>query len=87
MYKFDISVVITFPAFLNHKKYGLSASILSENEKRAIRIMGVHRAIARGGILMELSCVKEELYKNMESLNKDVRMEQITNIFGRHLAI
>lgn len=47
----------------------------------------MHRAIARGGILMELSCVKEELYKNMESLNKDVRMEQITNIFGRHLAI
>lgn len=64
MYKFDISVVITFPGIpKSQKKYGLSASILSENEKQAIRIMGVHRAIARGGILMELSCAEEELYK------------------------
>ena len=27
--------------------------------------MGVHRAIARGGILMELSCAEEELYKKI----------------------
>lgn len=71
MYKFDISVVITFPGIpKSQKKYGLSASILSENEKRAIRIMGVHRAIARGGILMELSCAKEELYKKYGELEQ-----------------
>ncbi len=86
MYKFDISVVITSPGIpKSQKKYGLSACILSENEKQAIRIMGVHRAIARGGILMELS--SQENYIKMENLNKDVRMEQIMNIFRRHLAI
>lgn len=71
MYKFDISVVITFPGIpKSQKKYGLSASILSENEKQAIRIMGVHRAIARGGILMELSCAEEELYKKYGELEQ-----------------
>lgn len=71
MYKFDISVVITFPGIPKlQKKYGLSASILSENEKQAIRIMGVHRAIARGGILMELPCAKEELYKKYGELEQ-----------------
>ena len=71
MYKFDISVVITFPGIpKSQKKYGLSACILSENEKQAIRIMGVHRAIARGGILMELSCAEEELYKKYGELEQ-----------------
>lgn len=71
MYKFDISVVITFPGI--HKlqtKYGLSARILSENEKRAIRIMGVHRAIARGGVLIELPCIQEELYRKYGELEQ-----------------
>lgn len=36
---------------------------------------------------IELLSDSYEVIKNMESLNKDVRMEQITNIFGRHLAI
>lgn len=39
MYKFDISVVITFPGIpKSQKKYGLSACILSENEKQAIAV-------------------------------------------------
>ena len=82
MCKFDISVVITLPGIHRlQTKYGLSASILSENEERAIRIMGVHRAIARGGVLIELPCIKEELYRKYGELEQ--RCKDGTN--NRHI--
>lgn len=69
--KFNVSIVITFPGLSGlQTKYGVSADELSENEKRVIRIMGVHRAIARGGILIELPCASKELFKKYDELEK-----------------
>lgn len=76
--KFDISVIVTFPGVSKLQlKYGLAANELSENEKRAIRIMGVHRAIARDGILMELPKAKEELFVKFDELEQ--RCKEGTN--------
>ncbi len=76
--KFNISAVITFPGISKlQMKYGLSANTLSENERHVIRIMGVHRAIARSGILMELSCANEELFRKYDELEQ--RCKEGTN--------
>lgn len=69
--KFDISVVLTFSGISKlQMQYGASANILSENERRAIRIMGVHRAIARNGILIELPIANEELFRKYDELEQ-----------------
>ena len=55
-----VNTVITFPGVPKRQmQLGMNASILSEHERRIIRILGVHRAIARNGILIELPCAKE----------------------------
>lgn len=64
-----VSVVITFPGVARRqKKHGLSAGALSEKEKRILRIIGVHRAIARGGVLIELPCAEDALFRQYGEL-------------------
>ncbi len=76
--KFNISIVITFPGVSRlQTKYGPNSLVLSENERRVIRILGVHRAIARGGVLMELQCADEQLYRKYDELEQ--RCKEGTN--------
>lgn len=76
--KFNFSVVITFPGVSRlQTKYGPNAPVLSENERRVIRILGVHRAIARGGVLMELQCADEQLFRKYDELEQ--RCKEGTN--------
>ena len=70
-HKLNISVVITFPGISKKQiKYGPNASTLSENERRVIRCLGVHRAIARGGVLIELPCADEQLFQKYDELEQ-----------------
>lgn len=75
--KFDMNVVITFPGVSKQQiRYGVSAT-LPEDEKRMIRIIGLHRAIARNGVLIELPCANEMIYKKINEI--EIKCQQGTN--------
>ena len=76
--KFNLNIVITFPGVPKQQiKYGGVSEILPENERRAIRIMGLHRAIANNGVLIELPCANEIIYKKVNEI--EIRCQQGTN--------
>lgn len=64
-----INLVITYPGVSHYqvKRAGLS-NVLPEVEKSAIRIIGVHRAIAKNALLMELPVVARELFDTINDL-------------------
>lgn len=65
----ELNVVITFPGIpRRQKRYGGLATDLPEHEKRAIRIMGLHRAIANNGIYIELPCASDEIFNTYNEL-------------------
>lgn len=65
------NIVITFSGIPKRQmQLGMNASELSDNERRIIRILGVHRAIARNGILIELPCAKEALFQKYDTLEE-----------------
>ena len=67
----QVNTIITFPGIpKRQKKLGTNASNLSDEERRIIRILGVHRAIARNGILLELPCAKERLFQKYDTLEE-----------------
>ena len=69
-----VNTVITFPGVPKRQiQLGMNASILSEHERRIIRILGVHRAIARNGILIELPCAKESLFGKYDRLEESCK--------------
>lgn len=69
--KFDVSIVITFPGVLKKQiKYEICDKELSPPEKNIIRVMGIHRAIARSGVLLELPNVTDELFEKYDQLEK-----------------
>ena len=69
--EFGISVVITLPGIAKYqKKLGLSNDVLSEKEQRIIRIIGVHRAIARGGVLIELPYLNDSIFQKYNELEQ-----------------
>ena len=69
--KFDVSVVITFPGVSKKQfSHGISVKNLSEVEKRTIRILGVHRAIARRGVIVELPTIREDLFNKYNELEE-----------------
>lgn len=71
MNKENVSVVLTFPGVPSWQiKNGPNATTLSEIEKKIIRTIGVHRAIARGGVLIELPCANEEIFKKFDELEQ-----------------
>lgn len=81
--EFGISVVITLPGIAKYqKKLGLSNDALSEKEQRIIRIIGVRRAIARGGVLIELPCLNDSIFQNIMNWNKDAKLAQTTSMCG-----
>lgn len=66
-----LSVVITLPGVAKQqKKFGLNSETLSKDEQRIIRILGVHRAIARGGVLIELPCLNDALFQKYNELEQ-----------------
>ncbi len=65
--RFDL--VITFPGISkNQITYGGLSSSLPNVEKRAIRIIGVHKAIAKKAILMELPMINQELFQRIKNI-------------------
>lgn len=76
--KLDMNVVITFPGVSKQQiKYGGVSANLPEVEKRIIRIMGLHRAIAKNGVLIELPCANEMIYKKINEI--EIQCQQGTN--------
>lgn len=66
-----LSVVITLPGVAKRsKKMGMSSGVLTEQERRIIRIMGVHRAVARRGALIELPCLEDSVYQTYSELEQ-----------------
>lgn len=66
-----VNVVITFPGIPKRQKtLGMNSDELSDNEKRIIRFIGVHRAIARNGILAELPIASELLFQEYDRLEE-----------------
>lgn len=77
-HKFSLNIVITFPGVPKQQiKYAGVSNIFPENEKRAIRIMGIHRAIANNGVLIELPLANENIYKTIDEI--EIRCKQGTN--------
>ena len=69
--KNGLSVVITLPGIAKHqKKFGISGRTLTKVERRIIRILGVHRAIARGGVLLELPCLDDTMFQKYNELEQ-----------------
>lgn len=72
--KLQVNTIITFPGIpKRQKQLGMNAANLSDKERRIIRILGVHRAIARNGVLIELSCAKESLFQKYDTLEESCK--------------
>ena len=75
-----IDVVITMPGIpVRQMKYGGLEHFVPENEKRAIRVVGLHRAIARDALLIELPQVQEELYRKLDELEINCKQNNAPN--------
>ena len=78
--KSKINIVITMPGVpQNQINYGGLEKILPENEKKVIKLLGIHRAIAKGALLIELPPVEKELFEKLNELE--------TNMCIKHCAI
>lgn len=76
--KTRINVVITMPGVPQKQiTYGGLASEVPNDEKRIIRLLGVHRAIAKEALLIELPMIEKELYEKLNEL--EVNCIQGTN--------
>ena len=59
-----IALVLTIPGVPKVQvKYGGVQNVLPDIEKAVIRSMGIHRAIAQNGILVEMPCVGQDIFK------------------------
>lgn len=75
-----IDVVITMPGIpARQMKYGGLERFVPENEKRAIRAVGLHRAIAKDALLIELPQVHEELYRKLDELEINCKQHNAPN--------
>lgn len=64
-----INVVITMPGVpIRQIKYGGLINSVPDEEKRAIRVLGLHRAIAKDALLIELPQVHVELFRKLDEL-------------------
>ncbi len=84
--KLQVNVVVTFPGIpKRQKRLGMNAEQLSDNERRIIRILGVHRAIARNGILIELPCATELMFQKYDNLEECCKNGTNNNFVWRSL--
>lgn len=64
-----VNVVITMPGVPRRQiTYGGLASEVLNDEKKVIRLLGVHRAIAKKALLIELPMVEKELFEKLNEL-------------------
>lgn len=62
-------VVLIYPGISPIQvKYGKRSPQLAEEEKQCLRIVGVHRAIAKDGVVVELPCASPELFRELNEL-------------------
>lgn len=73
-----INVVITMPGVPQGQvNYGGLTAELPNNEKKVIKLLGVHRAIAKEALLVELPVAGKELFEKLNEL--EVNCKQGTN--------
>ncbi len=73
-----INVVITMPGVSHQQiKYGGLTTHLPDEEKKVIRQLGVHRAIAKEALLVELPVAGKELFEKLNEL--EINCKQGTN--------
>ena len=73
-----INVVITMPGVPQGQiKYGGLTSKLPDDEKKAIKLLGIHRAIAKDALLIELPVAGKELFEKLNEL--EINCKQGTN--------
>lgn len=81
-----VNVVITMPGVpqgqINH---GGLTSKLPDDEKKAIKLLGIHRAIAKGALLVELPVAGKELFEKLNEL--EINCKQGTNNKYVHKAL
>lgn len=66
-----VNLVFTLPGIPKRQKtLGMNSGELTDKERRIIRIIGVHRAIARNGILSELPIISERLFQEYDRLEE-----------------
>ena len=79
-YESNISVIITMPGVPKEQiRYGISTSYITKDELRAIRIIGVHRAISRKGVLIELERVPIETFSLLSNIENECIHAVINN--------
>lgn len=84
--KSKINIVITMPGVpQNQINYGGLEKILPENEKKVIKLLGIHRAIAKGALLIELPPVGKELFEKLNEL--EINCQHKTNNKYVHKAL
>ena len=73
-----MNVVITMPGVSQRQiKYGGLTSKLPDDEKKAIKLLGIHRAIAKDALLIELPIAEKELFEKLNEL--EINCKQGTN--------
>lgn len=81
-----INVVITMPGVPQKQiNYGGLASEIPYDEKKIIKLLGVHRAIAKEALLIELPVIEKELFEKLNEL--EVNCIQGTNNKYVHKAL
>lgn len=73
-----MNVVITMPGVSQRQiKYGGLTSKLPDDEKKTIKLLGIHRAIAKDALLIELPIAEKELFEKLNEL--EINCKQGTN--------
>ena len=74
----QINVVIVFPGVSRQQiKYAGLASSLPENERRVLRLVGLHRAVAKDAYLIELPFAEKDLFERLNEL--EIHCKEGTN--------
>lgn len=75
-----VNVVVTFPGISKRqRKLSGTFSYLPPEEKQAIRIMGLHRAIATNSAFIELPFVPDTLYQYVDNIEQELKKPVGTN--------
>ena len=70
----NINVVITFPGISKRIRTTMALpSSFSDSEYRAVRIMGLHRAIATNSALIEIKSTNDKIYQLVDNLEMQIK--------------